>query len=69
MTGEQLHTLERLRRRGYAYEYSRRENNGIVRVACVRRLRMGIMYLLIRPDGTYRGANYARWDVQGRTHT
>jgi hypothetical protein len=69
MTELQIRSLEQLRRRGYVIEYSRDENNGIIRVSCVRRLRKGILDLLIRPDGTYRDAQYTRWDVRRKAHT
>jgi hypothetical protein len=62
MTTQQIEALERLHRHGYVYEYARDENNGIIRVLCVRRWRKGIFSLLIKPDGTYRDGQYERWD-------
>lgn len=64
MTNQQTDTIGRLQALGYVLEYSRHENNGIVRVNVVRRLRRGVLSLLIRPDGTYRDSRYVRWNNQ-----
>lgn len=62
MTPEQQAVEQMLRLRGYVCEFDRNENNGIVRVNVVRRLRRGVFSLLIRPDGTYRDSRYIRWN-------
>lgn len=66
MTPKQAEAIRRIARLGYAVEFDRWENNGIVRVSMARKWRPGVFDVLIRPDGTYRGAGYIRWDVLAR---
>lgn len=61
MTTRQHEVVLRLRRMGYVTEFDRWENNGIVRINCVRKLRRGVFAILVRPDGTYRDSRYTRW--------
>jgi hypothetical protein len=61
MTHGQLEAIEQVKRHGYTVEFDRWQDNGIMRVAVVRRERAGVMHLLVRPNGEYRDSRYDRW--------